>query len=254
MTTFQALSRLLPAVVFLFITQSVAVGSQQSCSACAPGISSRPAEPSTISVCFVEGDFANNGDDVIAISAGIDYWTPWLTANNVVQQVTYRWGTSGDPCSYSTDRVVVSTNSSLGNAIGQASAMGNIEINPAHFGNTQYMNWAGAHEMGHVLGFHHDPAQVCNAFTVMTAAIDAGFSLGALGCADHMGLTELIYGSTEYTGGDEYFRHDGSDPFYEDCYEIWNATYLYWYDSSGNYHEVQIDSYDTGRWTCDPPI
>ena len=80
---------------------AASVGSlAQSCdSSCAPPISSRPTEPSTITVCFKEGDWDSYGDAAGMVWYGMAaYWSEWLESNNITDEsMQVRFGTGGDP-------------------------------------------------------------------------------------------------------------------------------------------------------------
>jgi hypothetical protein len=223
---------------------------------CRPPVSSRPSEPSTISVCFKEGEFDNYQTTVGQLQAGIEYWKDWLINKNITSDVTFRMGTSANPCDQGgTDRVLVKLNSALPpSAPGQAGADGTFDFNPSFLTgySESLINWVGAHEMGHVLGFGPHAAQSCADQTVMVGTYPGSFSLGAVLCADLVGLSDLYDGQST-AGGEEPEPADGTDAAYEDCFYIYNVTYLYWWDSNGNYHEVAIWAEYVG-WICNPPI
>lgn len=208
-----------------------------------------------MTVCWEEGQFTNYGTAKGQLEAGIEYWETWLVNNNITSEITFRTGTSSNPCSLSTDRVVVSVDNNLPSSVpGEASASGYFAMNPSFLAaaSQSLMNWVGAHEMGHVLGFGLHSNQNCASSTVMVATYPGSFSLGGALCADLFGLTDLYHYDNAYPD-EEHEPADGTDPFYEDCYIIWNVTVAFWYDSNGNYHE-EIIWWDYGGWTCTPPI
>jgi hypothetical protein len=183
------------------------------------------------------------------------YWGSWLASNNINISFNFEVpadepGTCADPPDVT---VFVDGNLSGSNTIAQASPTYGIGINPDFLAdysdNSNFWNWDGAHEMGHVLGFDHTSEDCAQTYSVMVPVHDDSFILpSGTACGDAGALTQFFLGSNQYDG-DDY----SSSTNYEDCWDHYVVTVEYWYDSDGFYHERVVSEVYVD-WTCVPPF
>ncbi len=129
---------------------------------------------------------AISSNQVSWIEQGIsNYWGSWLANNNINISFNFELpadepGTCTDPSDVT---VFVDGNLSASNTIAMGSPTYGIGINPGFLAeysdNSNFWQWDGAHEMGHVLGFDHANEEWAQTYSVMVPVHDESFVLAS---------------------------------------------------------------------------